>query len=491
MLCPNCGAQNRDDFAFCVNCGTPLATYAQPMQPVQNTMPAPSRSRFNLPLVIGLSLALVLAIGIGAFALVTRRPAANAKTASDQNKADPTLVLVAQNFVGSLYNNDLSKMKPQEIISYAPVVRQCIPYMRPGAPIYDRFVRTVSNTFIDNSATTKTDVKNCTRMLVEAPKVYRMEDGTYRVIVDWLKDLDLRNPDDLEKHLKDLNDSGQTNNGNNASDLPSYRSGEAGGAKNNTNTTETADKTDEVVEKADKTADKTVEVGDKSSKTADKTADKIDVVIEERSKTDEVVEKGNKTSDKSDEAADKDGGTTNNASSTETVGNVDKTGDKGDKTTENVDETGEEIAETTSGADEASKTDFPAQDTGNGTTPQSATPGNATIEGATPEENTPEDTTTGTGSMANAESSQSERDATTDNQDVYRDVFDITFDNDGYVEDFENIANATQPSDSNYVSDPAAAPAEASGEFEAPASAAASNMVPTTPTTTKKRQTIG
>ena len=483
MLCPNCGAQNRDDFAFCVNCGTPLATYAQPMQPVQNTMPASSRSRFNLPLVIGLSLALVLAIGIGAFALVTRRPAANAKTASDQNKADPTLVLVAQNFVGSLYNNDLSKMKPQEIISYAPVVRQCIPYMRPGAPIYDRFVRTVSNTFIDNSAATKTDVKNCTRMLVEAPKVYRMEDGTYRVIVDWLKDLDLRNPDDLEKHLKDLNDSGQTNNGNNASDLPSYRIGEAGGAKNNTNTTETADKTDEVVEKADKT----VEFGDKSSKTADK----IDVAIEEHSKTDEVVEKGNKTSDKSDEAADKDGGTTNNASSTETVDNAGKTDDQGGKTTENVGETGTDTIDTTDSVDEASNTDLPTQETGNGGMPESATPGNATIEGATPEENTPEDTTTGTGSMANAESSQSERDATTDNQDVYRDVFDITFDNDGYVEDFENIANATQPSDSNYVSDPAAAPAEASGEFEAPASAAASNMVPTTPTTTKKRQTIG
>ena len=449
MLCPNCGAQNRDDFAFCVNCGTPLATYAQPMQPVQNTMPASSRSRFNLPLVIGLSLALVLAIGIGAFALVTRRPAANAKTASDQNKADPTLVLVAQNFVGSLYNKDLSKMKPQEIISYAPVVRQCIPYMRPGAPIYDRFVRTVSNTFIDNSAATKTDVKNCTRTLVEAPKVYRMDDGSYRVIVDWLKDLDLRNPDDLEKHLKDLNDSGQTNNGNNASDLPSYRSGEAGGAKNNTNTTETADKTDE------------------------------------------VVEKGNKTSDKSDEAADKDGGTTNNASSTETVDNAGKTDDQGGKTTENVGETGTDTIDTTDSVDEASDTDLPTQETGNGGMPESATPGNATIESATPEENTPEDTTTGTGSMANAESSQSERDATADSQDTYRDVFDITFDKDGYVEDFENVANATQPSDSNYVSDPAEAPAEASGEFEAPASAAASNMVPTTPTTTKKRQTIG
>ena len=131
MRCNNCGMENVPGAAFCSRCGALLAepmyspeqqeqSYYEPQYQAQNTNPnwgvqpnenmraAPRKN--NLPIVDGLSVALVLAIGVGTFALLSSRPSANAGNKPEQSSSN--IMLIAQNFIGTLYNNDYSKVKP-------------------------------------------------------------------------------------------------------------------------------------------------------------------------------------------------------------------------------------------------------------------------------------------------------------------------------------------------------------------------------------------
>ncbi len=186
MRCNNCGMENVSGAAFCSRCGALLAepmyspeqqeqTYYEPqyqaqnpnpnwgVQPNQGMRPAPRKN--NLPIVVGLSVALVLAIGVGAFALISSRPSANAGNKPEQSSSN--IMLIAQNFIGTLYNNNYSKVKPQQIMSYAPIVQRCIPHMRPGSAACNKFVTQVKKVFVDNSKNNYTRVINNKNIVVK------------------------------------------------------------------------------------------------------------------------------------------------------------------------------------------------------------------------------------------------------------------------------------------------------------------------------------
>ena len=201
MICTNCGAENRDAAAYCSTCGAPLAS--TPSYGNLTQQPAPSAAKKNItPLIVALSIALILTIGVGAFALVSTSHTADADTAATnvaqkKGEKDSPMVLIAQNFVTTLFSDEVSHASStEEAMSSKPVVEHVLPYIRREDPVYQKFVDEVTNNYsyyADNSSysssLSETNINEMIQMLIENYEVQQIDEDTYRVIVDYIEEL--------------------------------------------------------------------------------------------------------------------------------------------------------------------------------------------------------------------------------------------------------------------------------------------------------------